>query len=100
MNKEIETLRKEITWLFKDKQIEFIEPNYKKELNEDFRNIFPNLYLLISKAHQTDLKINNETFRLYTWKNKKRLSFGWLNKIDVFSFELTGLLDEHKLLLE
>jgi len=101
MNKDFEAFKKDISWFINQSdKIEFLETENEIILSETFQKTFPILSSLIINARILNLKINNQSYKLFSWTNNENLSCGWLNKIEE-NFEPTlNLIEEHKLLLK
>ena len=100
MNEDFEEFKKDISWFISQSdKIDFLDTETEIELTEKFRNTFPILSNLISKARILTLTINNQLYKLFSWTNKNGLSCGWLNKIEQNTSSQLPIIEEHRLLL-
>lgn len=94
---DFEELRKSESWFFKESdEIEFMPSDF--EVSGEFQRVFPKLTTLIESARVQDLKINDQSYRLFSWTVNGK-SCGWLS---IFEGHFEGeiqLIDEHRLVL-
>lgn len=101
MDINFETFKNDITWFVKPTdKVELLDTTLNYSLTKKFQETFPKLTSLIEKSRVLDLKINYQSYRLFSWTNKDNKSFGWLNKIDSDNTTEIELIDEHELILQ
>jgi hypothetical protein len=62
--------------------------------------MFPILNSLINKARVLDVKINADSYQLFSWTTKEGKSCGWLCKVEPANISDIQILPEHQLLLD
>lgn len=101
MNTDFETFKKTIPWFIKPvDNVELLNTQLNYGLTETFQTTFPTLSILIQKARVLNLTINKQPYKLFSWTNKDKISYGWLNKIEPEIKNGIELIDDHKLLLD
>jgi len=96
---DFEDFKSDITW--------FIKPTDSIKLldgtaitSSGFAKTFPTLNSLINKARVLDVKINADSYQLYSWSTKEGKSCGWLCNIEPSNISDIQILPEHQLLLD
>jgi hypothetical protein len=96
---DFEEFKTSISW--------FIKPADRIEIGNgnvmtkpEFANTFPTLNQLIQTARTLDIKINSDSYKLYSWTTKGKVSCGWLCKFELPNLSKIDILPEHQLLLD
>ena len=99
MFEDYEEFRSNISWFIKpDNRVNI--SNVTATRNLEFMSRFPKLSQLIGLARTLEVKIDLDSYRLYSWTTKEGVSCGWLCKIESIDISQIDILPEHQLLLD
>ena len=99
-NLDFEEFKMSVPWFFgESEKVELLKTEESLVLNNEFQDTFPKLTRLIQKARVLNVRINEQSYKLFSWTNKENWSCGWLSKIESDSISQITILDEHSLLL-
>lgn len=95
---DFEAVKDANTWHFKESDvIELSETRI--QLSEEFQKCFPRLSKLISKARVSDVLINNQPYKLYSWTVGGE-RYSWLCIMEEVSAIKLEFIEEHQLILK
>lgn len=66
-------------------------------LSDDFKTTFPLFSKLVSFAEITEVKINDDFYRLFTWRDKNKEKFGWLGDLKKMPIHKRSLYDSKQI---
>ena len=99
-NPDFEEFKNDITWFIKaNDRVELLGMEENISLSNEFVSTFPKLTELVQQARILNLKINGQSFKLFSWTDIDDLSCGWLSKIEPESESGINISIEHKILL-
>ncbi|WP_024771765.1 hypothetical protein [Aquimarina macrocephali] len=100
MNNDFETFANEIPWFIEaTDKVRVSKNDVELETSQKFKDLFPNLSIMIEKARKTVVTINDQNYTLFAWDDLEGTMCGWLCKMEDEASFPSELIEEHKILL-